>query len=161
MKRYLKQSVFLMLYHPASYLAGMLIAGIVSVILSACLKTTLSTAYSFFDPLMLTVSPLLIFFVFLFFDGYKSEYCSARFVFLSALPCFIVQHICILCGYHGAMAIGSCQVLTATLLPSQKGNSILEVCLVMLGLQLLLHLPTYLFAYSCGHKLRVKRNVKS
>ena len=156
-KTYLKQAVFVAFYHPMSYLFGMLLAGILSVILSAVMKTTLSTAYTFFDPLMLSICPLPMFFIFLFMDGYKSKGTSWRFIILSALPIFIAQHIWLLIGYDSAMIVGSCQIVTAALFPNQKGNTVLEMCLVMLGLQLLLHLPTYLFAYHCGHRYQQRK----
>ena len=156
MKAYFKQTLLLFLYHPAAYLGGMLISGIISVILGAFIKIYPSAAFSFYDPLLLTFSPLVIFFILLFRDGYYSEGFSPRFVTLCALPSFIAQHVCIAFHYYGAMAIGSCQVVTSALLPHERGNAAWELHLILLGLQLLIQLPIFLLAYYCGDQRGLK-----
>jgi len=156
MKTYLKQALLLIVYHPAAYLGGMLVAGIIGVILGAFMKIDLSAAFAFYDPLLFTIAPLFIFFILLYWDGYKSDCFSPRFLALSALPTFIAQHVCIFFGYYGVMAIGSCQVVAYALMPRETGNSALEMHLVMLGLQLLIYFPTFLLAYYCGYRRGMK-----
>ena len=155
-KPYLKQSLLLFVYHPAAYLVGMLIAGIIGVILGFFIKVDMLTAFKFYDPLLLTISPLFIFFGLIYRDGYYSDLFSLKFVALSALPSFIAQHVSILYGYYGAMTIGSCQIVTSTILPHQNGNTALELHLVLLGLQLLLQLPIFILAYYCGYRRSIK-----
>lgn len=153
---YLKQAALLLIYHPAAYLGGMLVAGIIGAILGAFVKIDLSAAYAIYDPLLFTISPLFIFFILLFRDGYMSDSFSPRFLTLAALPSFAAQHISIFFGYDGVMAIGSCPVMAYALMPRETGNSAWELHLVMLGLQLLIYFPTFLLAYYCGHRRGLK-----
>ena len=156
MKAYLKQALLLVIYHPAAYLGGMLVAGIIGVILGAFMKIDLSVAFAFYDPLLFTIAPLSIFFILLCRDGYKNHVFSPKFLALSALPAFIAQHVCILFGYYGVMAIGGCQIVAYALMPRETGNSALEMHLVMLGLQLLIYFPVFLLAYYCGYRYGLK-----
>lgn len=156
MKSYLKQTLLLIVYHPAAYLGGMLVAGIIGMILGAFMKINHSVSFDFCDPLLFTIAPLFIFFILLYRDGYNGDSFSPRLLALSALPAFIAQHICIFFGYYGVMAIGSCQDVTYAFWPHESGNSALELHLVMLGLQLLIQLPTFLLAYYCGYRYRLR-----
>lgn len=153
--------MLLFIYHPAAYLGGMLVAGIISVILGALIKIDMYAASRFYDPLLLTISPLVVFFLLVFRDGYYSDGFSPRFVALCSIPGFIAQHLCICFGYYGAVAIGSCQVLTYALFPHEQGNTAWELHLVLLGLQLLIQLPVFLLAHYCGDRRGLKAAEKA
>lgn len=155
---YLKQAFLLIIYHPAAYLGGMVVSGIIGVILGALIKIDVYAASYWYDPLFFTIAPLFIFFGLMYRDGYVTDRFSLKFVALAALPAFIAQHVCIFCGYYGVMAIGSCQVLTYALMPNQIGNSAWELHLIMLGLQLIIHLPLFFWAYYCGFRRGLKED---
>lgn len=155
---YLKQAFLLIVYHPAAYLGGMLVAGIIGVILGALIKIDVYAASYWYDPIFFTIAPLFIFFGLMYRDGYVTDRFSLKFVALAALPAFIAQHVCIFFDYYGAIAIGSCQVLAYALLPKEIGNSAWELHVVMLGLQLLIHLPTFFLAYYCGFRRGLKED---
>ena len=53
MRAYLKQAFLLIIYHPAAYLSGMLLSGIIGVILGALIKVDVYAASYWYDPIFL------------------------------------------------------------------------------------------------------------
>ena len=158
MKIYLKQTLLLLAYHPIAYFSGMLISGIVGVILGFFIKIGFITTSRYYDPVVMTIAPLIVLFLLVFRDGCISNAFSPRFIALCAVPTFIIQHLCILHNIDGMVTTGSCAALTYALFPNQNGFSQPEYYMVMLGIQLLLHLPTILLAYYCGFRCKSKKS---
>ena len=157
MLKFLKHLAYITIMHPVSYVLGMLLSGIIAFFISILSYEVDGALFSFTtqqNALVLTVTPLLFFFIFMFINGYKSEQLFPPLILLASLPVFLDQHILLLYNYTTAVFIGSCETLAYTLFPNQQGVSRLLVHMTLLVLQLFVHLPVFLLANYCGHKYR-------
>lgn len=158
MKAYLKHTVLFFLYHPVSYLAGGLIAGIPNVILAAIFEANRDPIVNIVQPISVTVIPLLFLFFFLQRDSYEHRRFSPLMIVGSAVPFFIFQLICVLCKNYGLLVVGGASIVADAIFPDTENT--LHYVFVLIGLWLFVYMPTYLFASYYGYKRRVKENEK-
>lgn len=155
MKAYLKRTILFILYHPVSYLAGGLIAGLFSIVIGAILEKYREMVIGVIQPLLIILLPLAFLFFFLQRDAYENRCFAPIKIITSALPLFVIQQICIFVGNLGILAVGGVGIVTPVLFPSVE---ILELMwpymITQLGLQVFLYLPVYLLASYCGYKRR-------
>jgi len=155
MKAYIKRTILFILYHPVSYLAGGLIAGLFSIIIGAILEKYREMVTGVIQPLLITILPLAFLFFFLQRDSYENRRFAPLTIITSALPFFVIQRICIFSGNLGMMVVGGVGVVTPVLFPNAEHLEIMwPYMVVQLGLQLFVYLPTYLLASYCGYKCR-------
>lgn len=149
MKAYLKHTILLVLYHPISYLAGGLIAGLSSTILAAIFETNHEPIINIVQPVLITVVPLIFLFFFLQRDSYESRRFSPLMIIGSSLPFFIFQLVCILKYDYGMLFVGGVGIVARAIFPDTENT--IHYLLVQLGLQLLIYVPTYLLASYFGY----------
>ena len=157
MLKFLKHLAYIAAMHPLSYLLGMLLSGVIALVLSMITYETDGAVFSFTpqqDALVLTITPLVFFFIFMFINGYKSERFFPPLILLASLPAFVTQHVLLAYDYTNSFFIGSCESLAYAFYSGQHGPSNLMIHLILWGLQLFVHLPIFLLANYSGHKYR-------
>lgn len=158
MKTYLKHTLLFLAYHPISYLAGGLIAGIPSIILGAFFETNRAPITNFVQPILCTIVPLIFLFFFLQRDAYENRRFSPLLIIGSSIPLFIIQTIFVLRHNFGLLVTGSVGIVTPVIFPNTENA--MHYLLVQIGLQLFVYLPTYLLASYFGYKRRIRENEK-
>ena len=158
MKTYLKHTLLFLAYHPLSYLAGGLIAGLPGIILGAFFETNREPITNIVQPILYTVVPLAFLFFFLQRDAYESRRFSPLLIIGSSIPLFIIQTFFILHNNLGMTVVGSVGIVTPVIFPNSENT--LHYLLVQIGLQLFVYLPTYLIASYFGYRRRIRENEK-
>lgn len=156
MKTYLKHTILFISYHPVSYLAGGLIAGLSSIILGALFETNREPIQNVVQPVLITMAPLAFLFFFLQRDAYENRRFSPLLIIGSSIPLFLVQLILVLHNQLGMTLVGGVGIVTRVFFPNTENP--LHYALVQIGLQLLIYLPTYLLASHYGYKRRLNEN---
>lgn len=154
MKSYLKHTVLFILYHPLSYLAGGLIAGITCTILSAIFETNREPIQNIVQPILITIVPLIFLVYFFQRDAYEYRRFSPLMIIGSSIPFFVFQITRILKRDLGILFVGGVGVITNALFPDTE--YIEHFVLVQIGLQLLIYLPSYLLASYVGYRRRMR-----
>ena len=156
MLKFLKHLAYIAVMHPLSYMLGMLSSGIIAFIISIIYASD-GAVFSFTaqqDALILTITPPVFFFIFMFISGCKSECFFPLLILLASLPVFIIQHIMLVYDYTNSVFIGSCEAFAYAFFIHQSGPSKLLIHVILVVLQLFVHLPVFLLGNYCGHKYR-------
>lgn len=157
MKLYWKRAGLLALYHLPAHFVGSLVAGLSGIIIAAFFERHHDIIKGIVRPTLFILLPIAILFYIFHREAYEKRRFEPMSIVVSAIPFFIIQHIS-LCTYpYGATMINGGYYTVGEVI-FHKLDYLWQHLVTQLGLQLLIYLPTYLFASYCGYKHRLREN---
>ncbi len=153
---YLKRTGLLFVAHPFAHWLGVLVGGVLSLIAAFILKENYPAYSSAIEYVCLFTVPFIsLFFLVQYFTGYDEADCfSPKAIISSILPLFAIQWIYLFIWGPAFWLHGICPHITTLWLP--KHTELWPDIVVLLGLQLFVYIPIYLYASRCGYRRKRK-----
>ena len=151
------------LYHPVSHFAGMMVGGLMSIFIGAIFERHWAVIGGVVEPLICTFFSLAILFYIFQMEAYERRSFKPWFIIATVIPFFIIQHIVVLLPDSAFWINGSCTSMAQMIFPEIQypwHEYPLQLLVTQFGLQLLVYLPTYLLGSYYGYQRRIRENEK-
>lgn len=155
---HMKRTGLFFIAHPLSHWLGVVVSGVLGVTAAFIFKEDYPQYASIIEYGCLFTMPFIsLFFMVQYFTGYDEDvHFRAKTSILSLAPLFITQWIYLFIWGPAFWLHGICSHISMLWIP--KHVELWPDMVVLLGLQLFVYLPIYLFASRCGYNRKKKED---